>query len=126
MQAMVKVDDRGKEVKISLTRGVLTFPMVKRALTSVKGYLDRGYHVTISGYSANKELSREIKAFMFALEILGQKEKIVFVEKARFRRAERRKLKADVKALYSQGRKVKELAQQFKIPEKTIYRWIKE
>ncbi len=119
------VDHRNRKVKVSLGSKILTFPVVRKALIQVKNYLEKNYQIMIEGYFAGKEYSREIKAFLFALEILGKNDKVVFVDKAGYKKAERRKLKEKVEKLYVKGRRIKELSKQFKIPEKTIYRWVK-
>ncbi len=119
------VDHKNKRVKVSLGKEVLTFPMVKKALIQVKKYLGKNYQVVVEGYFAGREYSREVKAFLFALEVLGQKNRVVLIDKAGYRKAERRKLREKVEKLYVKGKRVKELAKQFKIPEKTVYRWVK-
>jgi len=119
------VDHKNKRVKVSLGKEVLTFPMVKKALIQVKKYLGKNYQVVVEGYFAGREYSREVKAFLFALEVLGQKNRVVLIDKAGYRKAERRKLREKVEKLYVKGKRVKELAKQFRIPEKTVYRWVK-
>jgi hypothetical protein len=119
------VDHKNKRVKVSLGKEVLTFPMVKKALIQVKKYLGKNYQVVVEGYFAGREYSREVKAFLFALEVLGQKNRVILIDKAGYRKAERRKLREKVEKLYVKGKRVKELAKQFKIPEKTVYRWVK-
>ena len=126
MKGIVTINHKHKKVNISFKKGILTFPMVKKALLNVKRYLDKNYQILVEGYFAGKGYSREVKAFLFALEILGQKEKIIFVDKAGYRKSERKKIRAKVEKLYEKGKKVRELSKRFKIPEKTIYRWIKK
>ena len=119
------IDHKNRRVKVSLGKKVLTFPMVKKALVRVKGYLEKDYQIMVEGYFAGRGYPREVKAFLFALKMLGKENKVIFVDKAGYRKAERRKIRKRVEKLYVKGKKVKELSKQFKIPEKTIYRWVK-
>jgi len=124
MFGVVTVNHKQKKVNISFQKGILTFPKVREALVETKKYLDKGYQIVVEGYFSGKDYSREVKTFLFALEVLGQEKRILFLNRAKYRKAERRKLRIKAEKLYVKGKKVKEIAQKFGIPEKTVYRWL--
>ncbi|RLF16241.1 MAG: hypothetical protein DRJ97_01410 [Thermoprotei archaeon] len=116
--------DEEKEVELYFEGATVTFEQVKEALSEVKEFFDEGYRVRIKGYLSRR--SEALEAFMFAVEFLGFKERLMFEERARYHKAERRTLKGRVVELSRRGLTVKEIASEVKVPLKTIYRWLKE
>ena len=121
-----KIDRReeDKVVEISLRGSSLTFEQVRGALLEVKELFDKGYKVKIKGYLSRK--SEAIEAFMFAVNFLGYNERVVFEEKAKYRKKDRKVLRKKAVELSKKGLSVKDIIAEINVPMKTVYRWLKE
>lgn len=120
----VSVNAKEGVVEVLFEGATVSFEQVKAALTEVRGHFAKGYKIKMKGYLAKK--SEALKAFMFAIDLLGQSERIVFEEKARYSKAERRARRKRAVELRSRGLSVKEISAEVGVPIKTVYRWLSE
>jgi transposase len=63
---------------------------------------------------------------MLALSLFGNENRIIFENKAKFRRAERKIKRRQMQELKSKGYNAKQISEELDVPLKTIYRWFKE
>lgn len=118
-----RLDER-REVEVLFEGSTVTFKQVKEALMEVKPLFDEGYKVRIRGYLSRR--SEALEALMFAIDFLGFSGRVVFEERARYHKAERRALRERVVELSRRGVSVREIASEVNVPLKTVYRWLKE
>lgn len=119
----IEVKPQSKTIEVTFASAV-TFDMVEDVLNQVRGYVAENYQIRIMGY-VNME-SNYLKAFMLGLSLFGNEDRIVFENKAKFRRAERRLIREQVQELRDKGYSAKEMSEKSNIPLKTIYRWLRE
>lgn len=118
---VVKPESRLVEIRFS---SPMSFDLMEETLSQIKQYIAEDYRVRIIGY-----MSRDcnyVRAFMLALSLFGNEDRVTFENKARYSKAERRRSKALVKDLKSKGYSAKKIAEDLNIPLKTIYRWLAE
>lgn len=120
----VNVDREEGVVDLLFEGASVTFEQVRAALDEIRAHFARGYKVKIRGYLARK--SEALEAFMYAVEFLGQGDRIVFEERARYSRAERRAKRTRALELRRQGRGAREISEEVGVPLKTVYRWLRE
>lgn len=119
----VLVDSERRVVEVRFdTR--MNFDTVEKALMELKRYVAEDYKVKLVGY-INRDC-HYLRAFMLALSLFGHENQIIFENKARYSKAERRKSKTLVKELRRQGYTAKQISERLNIPLKTIYRWLSE
>jgi len=119
----VKVKEEKKVIEITVISTNPSFRHIRDALTEVKPYISKGFRVVVRGYF-NKR-NRVLEAFLFALSLVGKGEVIVFKNKARYARKERKELRNKARELRTKGYTIKQISRELKIPLKTIYRWVK-
>lgn len=119
----VKIRDDVKVVDIVFNSTVMNFNVIKPALKELKQFIAKGYKIKLKGYMGKR--SRSIEAFQFALSLLGKDDCIVFINKSRYSKAERRKMKIRALELRMKGFSAKQISKELNIPLKTVYRWIK-
>jgi hypothetical protein len=93
-------------------------------LNRLRKYIAEDYRLKSIGY-----IGREynyLKAFALALSLFGKEDSVIFENKARFDKAERRLKKKQMQELKSKGYNAKEVLEVLSVPLKTIYRWLKE
>jgi hypothetical protein len=100
----------------------VNFSLIEHVLIQLRDYIANGYRVKIIGY-INKECNY-LKAFTLALSLFGNDDKIFFINKARFNKAERRKSRMLVRELRSRGYSAKQISEELGVPLKTTYRWL--
>ncbi len=115
----VKPESRLVEVKFASS---VNFSLIEQALNQLRGYIAENYQVKLIGY-INKECNY-LKAFMLALSLLGNEDRVIFENKAKFSRSERRKSRALMRKLRKKGYNAKQISEELNIPLKTIYRWL--
>jgi len=119
----IEVRPESKMVEVRFTSAVSLY-MIEEVLNQLRGYIAEDYCVKLVGY-INRE-SNYLRAFMLALSLFGNENRIIFENKARFRKAERRLRKRQMLELRSRGYNAKQISEELNIPLKTIYRWLKE
>ena len=62
---------------------------------------------------------------MLALSLFGNENRVIFENKARYSKAERRKSRVMMRKLRKRGYSAKQISEELGIPLKTIYRWLK-
>jgi len=117
----VKPESRVVEVRFASSAN---FNSIEEALMNLRGYISGDYQVRIVGYINTR--CNYLRAFMLALSLFGNGDRIVFENKARYSKAERKRSKALVKDLRSKGYSVKQISENLNIPLKTVYRWLAE
>lgn len=117
----VKPESQLVEIRFSSS---MNFDLMERALSQMKKYIAENYQIKVISYT-NRDCNY-IRAFMLALSLFGNENRIIFENRARYSRAERRKSRALVKELRSKGYSPKQIAENLNIPLKTIYRWLAE
>lgn len=115
---IVKPENRTVEVKFNSS---VNFDLMERVLNQLRHYIAENYQIRIMGY-INRDCNY-LRAFMFALSLFGVEDRIVFENRSRYSKAERRKNKVLVRELRSRGYSIKQIATDLNIPLKTIYRW---
>jgi hypothetical protein len=119
----VEVDSESKVVEVEL-RTPISLDIVEEVLNQLRKYIAEDYRIKVIGY-----ITREynyLKAFTLALSLFGKEDHVVFENKARFNRAERRLKKKQLQELRSKGYNAKQMSEALGVPLKTIYRWLKE
>jgi len=117
----VKPESRVVEVRFASSAN---FNSIEEALMGLRGYIAGDYQVRIVGYINTR--CNYLRAFMLALSLFGNEDRIVFENKARYSKAERKRSKALVRDLRSKGYSVKQISENLNIPLKTVYRWLAE
>ncbi len=120
----INVRHEDKTVEILFTGTSTPFSSVKKALLEVREYIKTGYKVRVKGYMYRE--SRVLQAFIFALDLVGMEDVIVFENKSRYSKSRRKLLKRKAIDLRRSGMTVKEISRELHVPLKTVYRWIKE
>ncbi|MEM2027484.1 MAG: HAD family hydrolase [Candidatus Bathyarchaeia archaeon] len=118
---IVKPEDKLVEVRFS---SPINFDLMEETLSQLKDYIAKNYRVKIISY-VNRSCNY-VRAFMLALSLFGNEDRIIFENKARYSKVERKKSKMLVKELKSRGYSAKEISESLNIPLKTIYRWMAE
>ncbi|MEM1601911.1 MAG: helix-turn-helix domain-containing protein [Candidatus Bathyarchaeia archaeon] len=118
---IVRPECRLVEIRFS---SPLNLDLMEEALGQLRGYLAEEYRIKIISYV---DRSRNyIRAFMLALSLFGYEDRVIFENKARYSKAERRRRKEIVRELKNKGYSAKRIAEHLNIPLKTIYRWLTE
>ncbi|MCS7385990.1 MAG: helix-turn-helix domain-containing protein [archaeon GB-1867-005] len=120
----VDVKPESKVVIVTFSGSSMNFKTIQSALIQLKSYIIEGYQIKLRGYMTRK--SSSLKAFMFALSLVGQENRIIFENKARYSKAERRRKRVKARELRRKGFTAKQISRELKIPLKTVYRWLKE
>lgn len=119
----VSVDSAKKMVEVRFGANI-NFDLIEEILMSLKRYIAEDYQVKFIGY-INRECNY-LRAFMLALSLFGHEGRVVFENRARYSKAERRKCKVFVKDLRRQGYSARQISEKLNIPLKTVYRWLAE
>jgi len=119
----IEVRSESKMVEVKFTSAV-SFYTIEEVLNQLRGYIAEDYCIKLVGY-INRE-SNYLRSFMLALSLFGNENRIIFENKARFRKAERRLRKRQMLELRNRGYTAKQISEELKIPLKTIYRWLRE
>lgn len=99
-----------------------SFTLIEQVLGQLKNYIADGYQIKLFGY-INKDCNY-LRAFMLALSLFGKEDRISFINKAKFSKAERRRSKILMQDLRRRGYSAKQISEELGIPLKTAYRWI--
>jgi hypothetical protein len=119
----IKILSESKIIEVDF-RTYLSFDTVEEVLNQLREYIAEDYRIKIMGY-INREYNY-IKAFMLALSLFGKEDRIIFENKAKFSKAERRLKKERIQELRRMGYSAKQISEELGVPLKTIYRWLKE
>ncbi|MCX8191187.1 MAG: helix-turn-helix domain-containing protein, partial [Nitrososphaerales archaeon] len=119
----IEVNSQSKVVEVTFA-SIITLDMVESILNRLKNYIAENYQIKIVGY-INREY-KYLRAFTLGLSLFGNEDRVIFENKAKFRRAERRLIREQMKELRDKGYSVKQISERLNIPLKTIYRWLKE
>jgi hypothetical protein len=119
----VEVNSESKVVEVEL-RTPISLDIVEEVLNQLRKYIAEDYRIKVIGYIAREY--NYLKAFTLALSLFGKEDRVVFENKARFNRAERRLKKKQMQELRSKGYNAKQMSEALGVPLKTIYRWLKE
>lgn len=119
----IEVKPQSKVVEIRFA-STITLDIIEDVLNRLKGYVAENYQIKMIGYI--NEQSNYLRAFMLALSLFGNEDRVIFENKARFKRAERRLMRGRVRELRDEGYNVKQISERLNIPLKTIYRWLKD
>ena len=119
----IDVKHSEKLVEILFTTTSVPFSSVREALLEVKEYIAKGYRVRVRGYLYRE--SRMLQAFTFALSLVGMEDIIIFENKSRYSKAERRVLREKARSMRRRGMSVKQISEELRVPLKTVYRWVK-
>jgi len=120
----INIRHEDKTVEILFTGTSTPFSSVKKALLEVREYIKTGYKVKVKGYMYKE--SKVLQAFIFALDLVGMEDVIVFENKSRYSKSQRKLLKRKAIDLMRSGMTVKEISRELHVPLKTVYRWVKE
>jgi len=120
---LIDVNAENKIVEVKFTSAI-SFDMIEETLNQLKGYIAENYRVKLIGY-INMDCNY-LKAFTLALSLFGNEDRIIFENKAKFRRAERRMMRKRMRELKNKGYNVRQISEELGIPIKTVYRWFKE
>ena len=118
----IEVNSQSKIVEVTFASAI-TFGMVEDALNQLKKYLAENYQIKMVGY-INREYNY-LRAFMLALSLFGNENRIIFENKAKFKRAERRLIREQIQKLKDKEYSAKQMSEKLNIPLKTVYRWLK-
>ncbi len=99
-----------------------SFSLIEQVLGQLKNYISDGYQVKLFGY-INRECNY-LRAFMLALSLFGKEDRISFINKAKFSKAERKRSKILMQELRRKGYSAKQISKELGIPLKTTYRWL--
>ncbi|MBS7651530.1 MAG: helix-turn-helix domain-containing protein [Candidatus Bathyarchaeia archaeon] len=99
-----------------------SFTLIEQVLGQLRNYIADGYQIKLFGY-INKDCNY-LRAFMLALSLFGKEDRISFINKAKFSKAERRRSKILMQDLRRRGYSAKQISEELGIPLKTAYRWI--
>ncbi|MCQ5341022.1 MAG: helix-turn-helix domain-containing protein [Candidatus Methanomethylicia archaeon] len=119
----IKVISESKIVEVDFGSFV-SLDLIEEILNQLREYIAEGYQIKLIGY-----ISREynyIKAFTLALSLFGKEDRIIFENKAKFSKAERKLKKEQMQELRRRGYNAKKISEELGVPLKTIYRWLKE
>jgi hypothetical protein len=119
----IRVISESKIVEVDFGSFV-SLDLIEEILNQLREYIAEGYQIKLIGY-----ISREynyIKAFTLALSLFGKEDRIIFENKAKFSKAERKLKKEQMQELRRRGYNAKKLSEELGVPLKTIYRWLKE
>jgi transcriptional regulator of acetoin/glycerol metabolism len=119
----IEVKSESKMVEVEF-RPSISFDMIEEVLNRLRKYIAEDYRIKLIGY-----IGREynyIRAFTLALSLFGKEDRIIFEDKAKFKKAERRLKKRQIQELRSKGYNAKQISENLGVPLKTIYRWLKE
>ncbi len=119
----IKVISESKIVEVEFGL-FISLDLIEEVLNQLRKYIAEDYQIKLIGY-----ISREynyIKAFTLALSLFGKEDRIIFENKAKFSKAERRSKKRQMQELKRIGYNAKQISEELGIPLKTIYRWLKE
>jgi translation initiation factor IF-3 len=119
----IEVKSESKMVEVAFGPSI-SFDMVEEVLNQLRKYIAEDYRIKLVGY-----ISREynyLKAFTLALSLFGKEDRVIFENKAKFNKAERRLKKRQMQELRSKGYNAKQTSEELGVPLKTIYRWLKE
>jgi len=119
----IEVKSESKTVEVEFGPSI-SFDMVEEVLNQLRGYIAEDYRIKLIGY-INREYNY-IKAFTLALSLFGKEDRVIFENKAKFNKAERRLKKRQIQELRSMGYNAKQMSEELGVPLKTIYRWLKE
>jgi hypothetical protein len=119
----IEVKSESKTVEVEFGPSI-SFDMVEEVLNQLRGYIAEDYRIKLIGY-INREYNY-IKAFTLALSLFGKEDRVIFENKAKFNKAERRLKKRQIQKLRSMGYNAKQMSEELGVPLKTIYRWLKE
>lgn len=117
----VRSESKMVEVKFGST---ISFDMIEEVLNQLRNYIAEDYRIKLIGY-LNREYNY-LRAFMLALSLFGNEGRVIFENKAKFNKAERRLRKKRMLELRSKGYNAKQISEELDVPLKTIYRWLKE
>ncbi|RLE64412.1 MAG: hypothetical protein DRJ38_05575 [Thermoprotei archaeon] len=120
----ISVKHGDRIVEILFTGTSTPFSSVKKALLEVREYIKTGYRVKVKGYMYKE--SKVLQAFIFALDLVGMENVIIFENKSRYSKSKRKTLKRKAISLRKSGMTVKQISQELHVPLKTVYRWVKE
>ncbi len=112
-----------KVVEVIFGSSSMSFKHIKPILSQLKSYIIEGYQIKFKGYLTRE--SSELRAFMFALSLFGFENRIVFENKSRYSKADRRRKRKLAYELRNKGYSVREISEELNVPLKTVYRWLK-
>ena len=116
----VKPEERLVEVRFTSS---MNFNLVEHALNQMRAYIAKDFQIKLIGYM-NRECNY-LRAFTLALSLFGNEGRVIFENKSRYSKAERRKSRILMRKLREKGYSAKQISEELGIPLKTIYRWIK-
>lgn len=119
----INILNESKLVEIDFLGTSVPFDSLQEALTEVRDYISKGYRIKIKGYFIHE--SKTLKAFLFALSLVGYEKIIVFENKSRYSKSVRRELRRRAIELKKMGWTPKQISEELNIPVKTVYRWLK-
>jgi hypothetical protein len=119
----IEVIPENKIIEVKFASAI-SFDKLEEAINQLRSYIAENYCIKLIGY-INKEFNY-LKAFMLALSLFGNENRIIFENKAKFRRAERKIKRRQMQELKSKGYNAKQISEELDVPLKTIYRWFKE
>lgn len=119
----IEVIPENKIIEVKFASAI-SFDKLEEAINQLRNYIAENYCIKLIGY-INKEFNY-LKAFMLALSLFGNENRIIFENKAKFRRAERKIKRKQMQELKSKGYNAKQISKELNVPLKTIYRWFKE
>lgn len=116
----VKPEERLVEVRFTSS---MNFNLVEHVLNQMRAYIAKDFQIRLIGYM-NRECNY-LRAFTLALSLFGNEGRVIFENKSRYSKAERRKSRILMRKLREKGYSAKQISEELGIPLKTIYRWIK-
>ncbi|MEM3507382.1 MAG: helix-turn-helix domain-containing protein [Candidatus Bathyarchaeia archaeon] len=119
----IEVNTENKIVEVKFVSAI-SFDIVEDVLNQLRDYVVKNYQIKIMGY-----ISRDynyIRAFKLALSLFGNQDRIIFENKAKFSKAERKLRKKQMQELRNKGYNAKQISKELNVPLKTIYRWLNE
>ncbi len=116
----VKPEERLVEVRFTSS---MNFNLVEHVLNQMRAYIAKDFQIKLIGYM-NRECNY-LRAFTLALSLFGNEGRVIFENKSRYSKAERRKSRILMRKLREKGYSAKQISEELGIPLKTIYRWIK-
>ncbi|MGB9960467.1 MAG: helix-turn-helix domain-containing protein [Candidatus Bathyarchaeales archaeon] len=119
----IEVNSENKIVEVTFASAI-TLDMVEDTLKQLKKYVTENYQIKMVGY-INREYNY-LRAFTLALSLFGHENCVIFENKAKIKRAERRLIRKQIQELKDKGYSAKQMSEKLNVPLKTIYRWLKE
>ncbi|MEM2464514.1 MAG: helix-turn-helix domain-containing protein [Candidatus Bathyarchaeia archaeon] len=116
----LSINSAKRIVEVRLTSTV-NLNLIEEILKELKQYIAEDYQIRLVGYIRK---CNYLRAFTLALSLFGHDDRIVFENKARYSKAERKEYRKVVMDLRRRGYSVKEISECLSIPLKTIYRWL--